>query len=105
MTYRLPNLHANWPFERRSNPYHVECAQESIKWLESFSLFPASGKAKFRGIQAGLLASLAYPNLGREHFRASCDLMNILFAMDDISDILKPGEARGVADIALDGLK
>lgn len=105
MTFRLPDLHKAWPFPPKSNIYHKAVAAESSNWIDTFKLFSPAGQVKFRRIEAGTLGALAYPSHTRDHFRVACDLMNLLFAMDDLSDPLNPQDARELADIALDALQ
>jgi len=105
MAFRLPELHRNWPFPRIVNPFFKEGSQASREWFESYQLFNATLQHKFRGIESGTLAAFAYPKLSKDHFRVVCDLMNILFAMDDLSDPLNAADARSLADAALDGLR
>ncbi|GJJ12833.1 hypothetical protein Clacol_007078 [Clathrus columnatus] len=104
LIFQLPNLHRSWPFPRVFNPYHKSIAVESSNWIDSFHLFSPARQLKFRLIEAGTLAALAYPSHTKEHFRVACDLMNLLFAMDDLSDPLDPHDARELADTALDAL-
>ncbi|KAF9465685.1 isoprenoid synthase domain-containing protein [Collybia nuda] len=105
MSFHLPDIHRDWPFPRADNPHYVEVASESVRWIESFKLFPTDRQRSFHAILPGLLGSMAYPNLSRAHFRTACDLMNILFAVDDISDRLNPTEAKVIADAMLDALR
>lgn len=42
----------------------------------------------------GLLAAYVYPYASYEKFRLSCDLMNVLFVMDEISDDQSGEDAR-----------
>lgn len=77
----------------------------SANWTESFNVFSPEHATKFRGINVGLLASLAYPHHTKDQLRAACDLMNVLFAMDDVTDVLNPEDVRAVAEIVLDALR
>ncbi|KAF9465679.1 terpenoid synthase [Collybia nuda] len=104
-SFRLPDIHHDWPFPRTSNPHYAAVAPESMDWASSFKLFPADRQRAFQAIIPGLLGSMAYPNHSREHFRTACDLMGILFAVDEVSDRLGPGEARVVADAMMDALR
>src|ERR1700761_3467099 len=105
MSFHLPDIHSNWPFLRADNTHYVEVAPESMRWAESFNIFSPDRQRSFQAILPGLLASMAYPNHSRVHFRTACDLMAILFAVDEISDRLGPEEAKVIADCALDALK
>ena len=104
-TIRLPELHANWPFPRTINSHCETTGPASLAWLESFRLFSTRDMLKFRGSKAGHLASLCYPHHSEEHLRSATDLMNILIAVDDITDKLEPKAAREVADAIMDALR
>lgn len=105
MSFHLPDIHRDWPFLRPDNAHYVEVASESMHWVESFELFPPDRQKSFQKIMPGLLASMAYPNHSRAHFQTACDLMNILFAVDELSDHLNHEEAEVIADSALDALR
>ncbi|KAF8532360.1 isoprenoid synthase domain-containing protein [Gautieria morchelliformis] len=105
MEYKLPDLHKYWAFPRIMSPWHSEVTPVSADWTESFNIFSPAHARKFRGINVGLLASLAYPHHTKEQLRQACDLMNVLFAMDDVTDVLSPEEVRSVSEIALDALR
>ncbi|KAJ3561920.1 hypothetical protein NP233_g9901 [Leucocoprinus birnbaumii] len=105
MSFHLPDIHHDWPFPRGNNPNYDEVAEESMKWLESFRIFSEDRQKSFRAIMPGLLASMAYPDHSRPHFRSACDLMAVLFAVDEISDRLAPEEARDIAESALNALR
>lgn len=104
-TFTLPDLHATWPFPQIANKFYNTVAPESFDWVASFNLFDAKTLRKFKDIEACWLGALAYPDHSREHFFLACNLMLILFAMDDISDVLSQPEAEKLATIALDALK
>jgi len=97
MHCQLPDLHTSWPFPKILNPLYSEVAPESLKWINSYRLFNGNQQRKFKGIKAGLLGSFAYPVHERVHLRLACDLMNVLFAVDEISDVLDGHEAEELA--------
>ncbi|KAF9465703.1 isoprenoid synthase domain-containing protein [Collybia nuda] len=105
MSFHLPDIHRDWPFPRTDNAHYVEVASESVRWIESYKLFSEESQRSFHAILPGLLGSMAYPNLSRAHLRTACDLMNVLFAVDDISDCLNFEEAKVIADSMLDALR
>ena len=105
MSFHLPDIHHDWPFPRIDNPHYAEVAQDSMRWAESFKIFSGARQRSFQAILPSLLGSMAYPNHSRVHFRTACDLMTILFAVDEISDRLNPEEAKVIADTVLDALR
>src|ERR1700744_3386967 len=97
MHFKLPNLHADWPFPRLVNPHCTQVSKDSLDWSESFRLFPPDYQAKFRQIQTGILAALCYPHHSEEHLLLGTDLNNLLVAVDDVSDVLDGVEAGKLA--------
>ncbi|RKU48578.1 terpene cyclase, variant 3 [Coniochaeta pulveracea] len=53
----------------------------------------------------GLLASLAYPLLSKEHLRTGCDLMNLFFIVDEWTDVSNEAQSRSMVSIILDALQ
>jgi hypothetical protein len=60
------------------------------------------------GIQAanfGYFTAIVYGHfIDARHYRVACDLVNLLFVFDDLSDELPAQDARTVAAISLDAL-
>jgi hypothetical protein len=105
MHFRLPNLHATWPFPKTINPHYAQASAESLCWIDSFQLFSEANREKFHGINAGLLGALAYPRHNKEQLRVACDLMNVLFAVDEVSDDLDGEDAQKLAELVITILK
>ncbi|KAJ3567612.1 hypothetical protein NP233_g6248 [Leucocoprinus birnbaumii] len=105
MSFRLPDIHNGWTFPIFNNPYYPEVAQESMQWVESFKIFPEDRQKSFRAIMPGLLASMAYPTLSREHFRAACDLIAVLYVVDEVSDYLSPEETKALTEQAAEAIR
>jgi len=60
---------------------------------------------KFRAGKTSHLASLYYPHHSEEHLRSGNDLINIIIAVDDITDKLSPKEMKEVANCVMDALR
>ncbi|KAI0333186.1 terpenoid synthase [Cubamyces sp. BRFM 1775] len=96
---------ATWPWVRRINPYHRDITAASAAWIESFKIFDPKAQATFNKGRFGLLASLAYPLATPEHFRVACDLMNLFFAFDELSDAGDEHAAQLLVDTMMDALR
>jgi hypothetical protein len=96
-SYRLPNLHADWPFPKVVNPLYSQVASDSLKWINSYKAFTPKQQDKFARINTGILAAFAYPGHNQKELRLSCNLMNILFVVDDVSDVLDGKDAEELA--------
>jgi hypothetical protein len=94
MHFRLPNLHAFWPFPRAFNPYCINASEASIKWFDSFGLISSpSRKERFWGIRTGVLSALCYPNHSERDLKITVDHNNLLFWTDDVTDEMSGKEA------------
>ena len=82
MLYKLPDLHARWPFPPLVNPSYDAAAPRSEAWIASLDLFSESEMRRFREINPGLLAAMAYPHHNEEQLECASDLMSMLFAFD-----------------------
>ncbi|EPQ53470.1 terpenoid synthase [Gloeophyllum trabeum ATCC 11539] len=102
--FRLPNGLADWPWSRRLNPHYEIVKAESDAWIESFNALNDRARRAFKKCDFSLLACLAYPTADRQHARTVCDLMNLFFLFDELSDIETEQEVRKQADDILDAL-
>ncbi|KAF5335276.1 hypothetical protein D9758_016241 [Tetrapyrgos nigripes] len=98
-TFTLPDLLENWPFDHTPNP-HDEIVRESAEWTESYKAFNEKAQEAFNRCNFGYFASLAYARAKGGHYRVACDLMNLFFVFDELSDEATGEEAaRQAADI------
>ncbi|KAG1854771.1 isoprenoid synthase domain-containing protein [Suillus tomentosus] len=101
----IPDLLARWPFPRRLNQHHSKVCAESFSWLASFKAFSPKAQQAFDRCNFSLLACLAYPIASEEHVRSSCDFMNLVFVIDEYSDVSKEDEVRQQKDVIMDALR
>ncbi|KAG1778792.1 terpenoid synthase [Suillus placidus] len=93
----IPDLLAKWPFPRRLNNYYPKVRAESSAWLESFK--PSAPKHNKPLIAAISLFSLP------QRERSSCDFMNLVFVIDEYSDVSVEEEVRKQKDAVMDALR
>ncbi|KAI0787868.1 terpenoid synthase [Fomes fomentarius] len=84
--FLLPDLHAVTPFEGSFNPHYAEASAESSQWINSYRVLSDRKRAFFLQGGSELLCSHAYPYADYERFRTTCDFVNLLFTVDEISD-------------------
>ncbi|KAG2124659.1 terpenoid synthase [Suillus clintonianus] len=101
----IPDLLARWPFPRRLNHYYPKVRAESSAWLESFKAFSPKAQDAFNRCDCSLLSCLAHPIAKEEHVRSACDFTNLLFFIDEYTDISEEGEARKQKDAVMDALR
>ncbi|KAF7773405.1 hypothetical protein Agabi119p4_5572 [Agaricus bisporus var. burnettii] len=90
----LPDLLSSCPLEDGLNPHYREAAAESRTWINSFNIFSNRKRADFIQGLNELLCSHVYCYAGYEEFRTTCDFVNVLFVVDEISDEQSGKDAR-----------
>ncbi|KAI0077885.1 terpenoid synthase [Panus rudis PR-1116 ss-1] len=85
-TFKLPDLLALCPMKGRTNPNYALASAASSKWVLSFGVFKDNKANFFQQGGSELLCSHAYPYADYEELRTCCDLVNLLFTVDEISD-------------------
>jgi len=78
---------------------------ESAAWIESIGILSVPRLKKFRGANFGGLASIAYALFTEaDQYRITCDMVNLLFVFDDLTDELPAQDGRDIAKISLNAL-
>nr|BBH51504.1 putative sesquiterpene synthase [Clitopilus sp.] len=103
--FRIPNLVVAWPWLRAVNPHMDQTSQNSSSWLENFHAYPPATQENFNRCDFGLLAALTYPIASKEHLRTGTDFMNLLFFIDEITEIGDETFSTEVLYIAMDALR
>ncbi|KDQ29694.1 hypothetical protein PLEOSDRAFT_1039734 [Pleurotus ostreatus PC15] len=88
----LPKALASWPWPRRVNPHYESVKQQASAWCESFQAFnpqaqDAFNKCDFTG------------------YRVCCDMMNLFFCIDEITDLSPSDAVRSQVDIVMDAIR
>ena len=102
---QLPDLYEGWPLKRTLNPAFYDVAPVSADWIDDFKAFSPKRRTIFRKANFGLLASLAYPHASPAHLRTGCDLLNVLWSFDDISDDQCSADVRKEGANIMDALR
>ncbi|KAE9398703.1 terpenoid synthase [Gymnopus androsaceus JB14] len=91
------------------NPHYKDAGAESAAWIDSYNIFTDSRKkAYFRDVMQGgseLLIAHTYPYASYEQFRTCCDLVNLLFVVDEVSDEQSGDGARATGEIFLSAMR
>jgi hypothetical protein len=90
----LPDLYAVFPFKGGQNPIFDVVGKEAREWASSYDILSPDRSAGFTSSYGELLASHAYPYAPRDAFRVCADFINILFALDEVSDLQDSDGAR-----------
>ncbi|KAF7332895.1 Terpene cyclase [Mycena venus] len=103
---QLPDIHKRWPFPVACNRWENIVSAETLAWIESLSILSDSQMKKFRATNFCNFASMAYAYFTDvHHFRVACDLVNLLFVVDDITDEVSAQEVGCIAKISLAALR
>ncbi|KAF8546266.1 terpenoid synthase [Imleria badia] len=101
----IPNVLVRWPWPRRINPHYAVVKKEADAWITSFQAFSPKAQDAFNRCDFNLLACLAYPVASKDHARAGCDLMHLVFLFDEYSDRSPPSEVRKQKDVVMDAFR
>ncbi|KAF9490782.1 terpenoid synthase [Pleurotus eryngii] len=100
----LPDLLAMCPLKGYTNPHYKEAAAESVAWIDSYNVFTDRKRAFFVQGCNELLVSHTFPYAPYEQFRTCCDLVNLLFVIDEVSDDQSGKDARATGQVFLNAL-
>ncbi|KAF8987109.1 terpenoid synthase [Cyathus striatus] len=96
----------NWPWKRRAiNPHYEQCKSESESWAENFHALSPKAQNAFNRCNLSLLAAMAYPKLNKDGFLVGCDVMNLVFLLDEWSEESNAAEAQHLGDTIMDALR
>ncbi|KAH9910892.1 terpenoid synthase [Fomitopsis serialis] len=85
-SFLLPDIMHFLPFKGSINPHYERAAKASSAWVNSYSFVPEHKRVFFQQGGSELLCAYTHPYAGYEELRTIMDLINLLFAMDEISD-------------------
>ncbi|KZT28204.1 terpenoid synthase [Neolentinus lepideus HHB14362 ss-1] len=102
---RLPDLFAVCPFKGSTNPHYAEVRRESSDWVVKHSAVTGKQLQHILMGNVELLASYMYPLADRDRFRTCCDFINLLYAIDEISDVQSSEDARKTGFVCLNAMK
>ncbi|KAJ6455221.1 isoprenoid synthase domain-containing protein [Mycena sanguinolenta] len=104
---RLPDIHERWPFPVAFNRWEDPVSAQTLAWLESLSILSAADLKRYNTrVNFCNFSAMTYAHfVDVEHFRVACDLLNLLFVVDDITDAMSAAEVRRISVISLDSLR
>ncbi|KAI0064579.1 terpenoid synthase [Artomyces pyxidatus] len=88
---RLPEPLAHWPWQRQINPHFAEVKAECDAWVHSFHAFSPKAQQAF--------------DMGNfEALRIGCDLVVLLFIVDDFTDRVDGAGVEIYVDMVMDAM-
>ncbi|KAG8727175.1 hypothetical protein FRC11_013765 [Ceratobasidium sp. 423] len=84
----LPDIPAytSQVFALKLNPHHLQAAQESYEWFDSFGIHTGTKRQRFFDYDFGLMSALCFADADSMHLRTAIDLVLWLFSFDDMID-------------------
>ena len=104
-SFVLPDLHSVTPFKGSFNPHYIEASAESSEWINSYRVLSDKKRAFFLQGGSELLCAHAYPYADYEQFRTTCDFVNLLFVVDEVSDEQNGTDARSTGRVYLQAMR
>ncbi|KAH8111216.1 terpenoid synthase [Phellopilus nigrolimitatus] len=104
ISYKLPDLISMCNLSSSIHPRYKEAGAESAAWISSYEPLGPETRAFFDKLDTAILSGLAYPYAGYKELRMCCDYINVLFAMDEVTDVQNGADARKTVDIHIRAL-
>ena len=100
----LPDLVSHCNFKLHHNRHRKQVTVETMKWLFKGDNLCSTQRDAFRGLNAGLLTSMCYPNAGYSQLRAVNDFLTYLFYLDNLSDDMDNRGTKFIGDAVMNSL-
>ncbi|TFY54399.1 hypothetical protein EVJ58_g8887 [Rhodofomes roseus] len=104
-SFVLPDLMPLLPFKGSYNSHFERAAKASSAWVNSYRIVSDRKRAFFQQGGSELLCAYAYSYAGYEELRATMDLVNVLFTVDEVSDEQNGKDAYKTGRIFLNALR
>lgn len=78
---------------------------KSASWINSFRLFDGETQKRFMESDNELLAAYTFPYASIEDLRIACDFSNVLFVIDEVTDIQSGEDAIRTGNVVLSAMK
>lgn len=105
-SYIIPDLlRLSTPFTSSMNIHWVKAASESSAWVSRYNVFTDQKLTEFVSYSLELLVAYTYPHANYDTFRTCCDFMNLVFVIDEISDVQNGEDAGITGEVYLNALR
>lgn len=88
ITFRIPDLLKDWPFERRLNSATDVVESENEAWTRTLNLGHPQLEKALKKAPITLIAALTCPLVPAKSFQVAADAMTTFLIFDEISDRL-----------------
>lgn len=100
----IPDLVSHCTFRLRCSRHQQRLSADSETWLFRSDNLDEGTRRSFRGLKAGQLTAMCYPNAGYPQLRAVSDFLNWLFHLDNLSDDMDNRSITEVANVVMNSL-
>ncbi|KAF8636914.1 hypothetical protein AX17_003165 [Amanita inopinata Kibby_2008] len=100
----LPDLVSHCHFKLHRSRHCKQVTSETKKWLFKGDNLSGKRRDTFRGLKAGLLTSMCYPNAGCSQLRVVNDFLTYLFHLDNLSDDMDNRGTKSIGDVVMNAL-
>ena len=107
-SYRLPDLHAMCSWKAAVNPHFEDVAPDSSDWVLSYvyRIPELQHRAEvFKRTSSELLAAYTFPYANAEQLRMCCDFINLLFVIDEVTDVQSGKDAASSRAVVLNAMR
>ena len=104
VTVTIPDIASPCDYELRFNRHGKRVAKASKRWLLRSGKLHDRTRRGFEGLKCGLLASASYPDAAYPQLLVTCDFLNYLFHLDNLSDDMEGRDTRSIADTIMNVL-
>ncbi|EMD33350.1 hypothetical protein CERSUDRAFT_108146 [Gelatoporia subvermispora B] len=101
----LPNLFKLCSFRLSFNPHYSKASQESSAWFHTFDILDERKREFFTQCEGELLCAYTYADADYNSFRACCDLLNVVWTMEELTDEQDEEQARATGLVLLNSLR
>ena len=101
---RLPDLQALCPWNAAVNPSYEHVAEASSSWVLLYAqdAFKSGDRYKFFANKSGeLLCAWTHPTVDPERLLTACSFVNLLYFVDQLTDVQSGREANATVAVAL----
>ncbi|KAH8111225.1 terpenoid synthase [Phellopilus nigrolimitatus] len=102
ITFKLPDLFAMCEAAKLTssvNPRYKEAGAESAAWISSYKLLGPDTRAFFDNLNSAIFVGCTYPYAGYNELKMSCDYLNLIFILEEITDVQSGADVRKTMDI------
>jgi hypothetical protein len=100
----IPDLFSLCALDCAFNTHYDLVRPEVLAWITSYNLFVGKKQEHFIKSDIESLAGYAYPSATREDFRTICNIINVIYVGDILTDEQDGNEAENTGNLIMQAL-